>query len=559
MECGDWSPLWEVRSAVYNYALWRFVSESGNEFPHSIISRNVRLFDLLLRGGTVIDGTAAPRALADVGIRGERIAAVGRLTDVAATQAIDCRGKIVAPGLIDVHNHSDGWMLTRPHQTWKTSQGFTTEVLAADGIGYAPVSEANWRQWIYYLRSLNALSLEDYRGWRSLADYMSLLDGKNVQNAATHVPYANVRALVCGFGRAAPDDFQMRIVRREIARGMEEGAVGLSTGLDYVAQSYATTDEIVNACTAVVPFDGLYVTHIRYKAGLLPALREAVEIGRRTGVKVHISHLKGGDEREVEEVLAYIDNEARKQVDFSFDVYPYQRGSTMLNFLLPYEVWEDGPLGVLSRLDRPEIRERFAAGLEALGFPLEQIHIAWTAAPNAGELTGMPLPDFVRQRGKPAHEALIDLLIESNLATLMVVGPPESDHLVEPIVRHDLAILGSDGIYFPGGRVHPRVFGSGGRWLGPLVRDRQVFSLEEAVHKASGKAAERFGLAGRGVIREGAFADVIVFDPATIADRATYDEPQRTCVGIEHAIVNGRVLGASSDEEPLPGRFVRRA
>jgi N-acyl-D-amino-acid deacylase len=516
------------------------------------------MFDLLLRGGTVIDGTGRPRVLADVGIRGDRIAAIGPLADAAATHALDCRGKVVAPGLIDVHNHSDGWMLTQPHQTWKTSQGFTTEVLAADGIGYAPVNESNWRQWIYYLRSLNGLRLEDYRGWQSLADYMQLLDGHNVQNAATHVPYANVRTLACGFGKTTPDDFQMRIIRREIARGMEEGAVGLSTGLDYLTQNYATTEEIANACTAVVPFGGLYVTHVRYKLGLLPALREAVDIGRRSGVKVHISHLKGGDEREVQEVLRFLD-EARKDVDLSFDVYPYQRGSTMLNFLLPYEVWEDGPLGVLGQLDRPEIRQRFAVGLEALGFPLEQIHIAWTAAPNAAELIGLPLPAFVAQRGKPTHEALIDLLIESNLATLMVLGPPDSDHLVEPLIQHDLAILGSDGIYFPGGIVHPRVFGSGGRWVGPLVRDRTVFSLEEAVHKASGKAAERFGLAGRGVLREGAFADAIVFDPQEIADLATYSQPQQTCAGFTHVLVNGCILADLADNSSLPGRFVRRA
>ena len=527
------------------------------------------MFDLLLRGGTVIDGTGAPRVLADVGIRGDRIAAIGQLADSAATHAIDCRSKVVAPGLIDVHNHSDGWMLLEPHQTWKTSQGFTTEVLAADGIGYAPVSERTWRQWLYYLKSLDALPLFAYTGWQSLADYMRLLDGKNVQNAATHVPYANVRTLVCGFGKKTPDDFQMRLIRDEIRRGMEEGAVGLSTGLDYLSQCNATTEEIANACTAVVPFGGLYVTHVRYKLGLLPALREAVEIGKRSGVKVHISHLKGGDEREVQEVLAFLDL-ARREVDLSFDVYPYQRGSTMLNFLLPYEAWDDGPLGVLAHLDRPEIRERFAAGLEAIGIPLEQIHIAWTDGRShllpwrpSRHTWGMSVPEFASQRGKPAHEALIDLLIETNLATLMVVGPPDSERLVEPIVKHDLAILGSDGIYFPGGHVHPRVYGSVGRWLGPLVRDRKVFSLEEAVHKASCKAAERFGLAGRGAVREGAFADLIVFDPERIADLATYDQPQQLCAGIDHVFVNGReILSAgergATDPGGCPGRYLAR-
>jgi N-acyl-D-amino-acid deacylase len=532
------------------------------------------LFDLLLSGGTLIDGTGAPRLAADVAVRGDRIAAVGSLAGAAARQTVDCTGRVVAPGLIDVHNHSDGWMLVHPHQTWKSSQGFTTEVLMADGISYAPVS-ANWRQWLHYLRSLNGLTLADYTGWQSLDDYMHLLDGRNVQNAAFHVPYANVRALACGFGRTQPpDDFQMRQIREEIRRGMEAGAVGLSTGLDYIEQHHATTEELVQACSAVAPFGGLYVTHVRYKLGLLPALREAIEIGRRAGVKVHISHLKGSTEQEVQEVLALLDR-ARRDVDLSFDVYPYQRGSTMLNFLLPYEVWADGPLGVLGHLDRPGIRARFRAGLDALAVPLDQITIAWTdggsrlpggtregEAP-AAPLIGLNLAEYVALRGKPVEEALIDLLIDSNLATLMVVGPYDKDHLVEPLIAHDLAILGSDGIYFPGGHVHPRVFGSAGRWLGPLVRDRRVHSLEAAVHKASGKPAARYGLTGRGVVREGAFADLAVFDPATITDRATYAQPRQECVGVEVVIVSGQPIVSGGgplvdlSAGRLPGRRLR--
>jgi N-acyl-D-aspartate/D-glutamate deacylase len=383
-----------------------------------------------------------------------------------------------------------------------------------------------------------------------------------VQNFATHVPYANVRVLACGFGQErSPDDFQMRQIHAEIRRGMDAGAVGLSTGLDYVNQCRATTEELAEACRALVPYDGLYVTHVRYKIGLLPALREAVAIGRRAGVRVHISHLKGWSEQEVDEVLTYIDNEARRQVDFSFDVYPYQRGSTMLNYLLPYEVWQDGPLGVLAKLDRPEIRARFRAGLDALAVPLDQITIAWTAAPGGDALAGMKLSDFIQERGKPVEDALIDLLLDSNLSTLMVVGPTDKDHLVEPLIAHDLAICGSDGIYFHGGHVHPRVLGTAGRWLGSLVRDRKVQSLEEAVHKLSGKSAERFRLSGRGVIREGAFADLVVFDPATIADRATYEQPQQECAGVELVAVNGKVVvdaGRSmATGSELPGAFIR--
>lgn len=519
------------------------------------------MFDLLLRGGTIINGAGARRVLADVGIRADRIDTIGNLSGAKAARTLDCADLIVAPGLIDVHNHSDGWMLKEPHQTWKTTQGFTTEVLMADGIGYAPVSKSNWRQWLHYLRSLNGLTLADYRGWQSIAEYMSLLEGRNVQNAATHVPYANVRTLACGFGPAPPDDYQMRQIQTEIHRGMEAGAVGLSTGLDYISQCWASTDELVAACSAIKPFDGLYVTHVRYKLGLLPALSEAVEIGRRAGVRVHISHLKGTSESEVEQVLAFLDT-ARKQVDLSFDVYPYQRGSTMLNYLLPYEVWEDGPLAVLSNLERPEVRARFRAGLDALAVPLDQITIAWSSATYGEKLAGMSLADFVAHHDKPIEVALIDLLIDSNLATLLVLGPA-NDRLVEPLIKHDLAILGSDGIFFPGGHVHPRVFGSAGRWLGPLVRDRQLFSLEEAVHKASGKAASRFGLKDRGEVRQGAFADLFVFDAAQITDRATYANPMQTTIGVKHMLVGGCLViesGAPVENlhQPLPGRFLRR-
>jgi N-acyl-D-amino-acid deacylase len=525
-------------------------------------------FDLLLRRGTVIDGTKSPRFVADVGIQGDKIAAVGNLDGAEAARMIDAGGKIIAPGFIDLHNHSDGWLIKHANFLPKTSQGFSTEVLMADGISYAPVDKLNWRQWFYYLRALNGLKFEDYEGWESLADYMKILSGRTAQNIATHVPYANVRALACGFGRSQPDDFQLRCIATEIQKGMEAGAVGLSTGLDYISQCFSGTDEIVAACKAMAPYGGLYVTHIRYKSGLMPALNEAVDICRRAGVKLHVSHLKGGTEQAVQEVLHWIDTYARKEVDFSFDVYPYQRGSTMVNYLLPYEVWEEGPLAAIGRMSRPELLARFRTGLEVYRLPLDRVYIAWTATHDNQQHVGKLLVDYAADVDQPIEEALYHLLVEDSLATLLVLDEG-SDKLVQPLLAHDLYLMGSDGIFHPEpARLHPRVYGSAGRLLGPLVRDAGLFPLEDAVYKLSGGPARRFGLAGRGVIREGAFADFVVFDPAAVGDRATYEEPHQTCAGIEIVGVNGQIIFESGQPHHFagerwkpasgePGRFLR--
>ncbi|MCY2962256.1 MAG: amidohydrolase family protein, partial [Planctomycetota bacterium] len=304
------------------------------------------MIDWIVRGGTVVDGTRAPARRADVAISGERIVDVGNLSGVAAKREIDATGKVVAPGFIDLHNHSDGWLIRETNFAPKTCQGFTTEVLMADGISYAPVRPHNAAEWIFYLRSLNALRQDEYEGWESLGDYLARLDRRTAQNSAVHVPYANLRVNACGWGRSSPDDFQLREIREAVRKGMDEGAVGLSTGLDYIAQSFASTEELVAACSAMSDRQGLYVTHVRYKRGLLAALHEAVEIALRAEVPLHISHLKASGGVEIDQVLDFLE-QARREVDLSFDVYPYQPGSTMLNFLLPNECWERGPLAAL--------------------------------------------------------------------------------------------------------------------------------------------------------------------------------------------------------------------
>jgi len=516
------------------------------------------VFDLIIRGGTVIDGTGGARARADVAITGDRIVAVGLLPDATTARTIDAAGLIVAPGFIDVHNHSDGWLIRDPHFAAKTTQGFTTEILQADGIGYAPINQQTAREWLFYLRSLDGLRLQDWTGWETFEEFMEALNGHSAQNAASHLPYANIRSMACGFGRAFVDDFQMREIQRQIRIGMEAGAVGVSTGLDYIVQCFSTTDELVEAMSAMAPYDGLYVTHVRYKKGLLPALEEAADICRRAGVRLHISHLKAQSPEQTEQVMEFLET-TRREVDVSFDVYPYQPGSTMLNYLLPYETWEDGPLASLAKLSEPGFRARFAAGLDAQRVPLDRLHIAWFPGKENSQWQGKSLREFVDASGRSAADALLDLLIEERLAGLLVFDEGD-DRLVYPFLQHDLFMLGTDGIYCSDGPVHPRVYGSVGRFLGPLVRDHQLMSLENAVHKLTGYSAERFRLADRGTITTGVFADLTLFNAETITDHATYENPRQPTTGIETVIVNGKVIVSSEglvESTSPPGRSLR--
>jgi N-acyl-D-amino-acid deacylase len=517
-------------------------------------------FDVLIQGGEVIDGAGGPRTRADVGVAGDQIAAVGNLSGATAETTIEAGGKIVAPGFIDVHNHADGWLLRRPHLAAKTLQGFTTEVIMSDGISYAPVDEHTWRQWFYYLRSLDALRMDEYRGWKSLAEYQAVLDRHNVQNNVLQVPYGNLRTLVCGFGPQPVDDLQRKVILAEVRRGMETGAAGLSTGLDYLGQLHATTDELVAACSVLPEYDGLYVTHIRYKSGLLPALKEAVEICRRSGARLHVSHLKPFGKAAIEPLLEYLET-ARTQVDLSFDCYPYLPGSTMLNSLLPYEAWDDGPFGVTARLADPVIRSRFRRALENYRLPLDKLHIAWVPSKENSRHQGKLLSDFAAEMGLPFEEALINLLIDEGLAVLLVFHEGD-DEWCWPMLQHDLCMIGTDGIYFDEAAVHPRVYGSSARILGPLVRDRKLFSLEAAVRKLSGYPAERFRIPKRGFVRERHFADLVVFDPSTIHDRAQIFDSQHHSVGVEHVLVNGRPIIRNSAPvelagDDLPGRSLR--
>ena len=518
------------------------------------------MFDLLIHGGEVVDGLGSPRRRLDVAVRGDRIAGVGQFAADSARRVLDARGLVVTSGFIDVHNHSDGWLLKHPNFASKTLQGITTEVLGSDGISYAPTTPALAPQWIHHLRSLNGLELADYSGWESLADYYNLLDGRTAQNVVAQIPYANLRVLASGWSQRKLDDVQIKLMQYAVAQNMESGAIGVSTGLDYVNEFYASTDEIVESIAAMRPYDGLYVTHVRYKKGLVPAVKEAVDISRRAGVRLHISHLKA-DAATQPELLEYLDR-AAEEVDLSFDVYPYMPGSTMLHSLLPNEVWDDGPLGAVAKLLDPDVRRRFGEYLHTEArTKIHVIRIAWLPSKANAKYQGMSLAQYIAAVGRSPADALCDLLIEENLSVLCVFHVGD-DGLVEPFIKHDKFMLGSDGIFQPDGPVHPRQFGAAARMIGRVVRERRWLTLEQAVQKLTSVPAARFGLVDRGVLRDGAFADVVVFDPDKIDDPATFEEPRQHAVGVRDVLVNGTPIVAEGraleNLEKWPGRWLRR-
>ncbi len=520
------------------------------------------MFDLIIKSGDVIDGTKRVRFRADVGVVGDRIVEISAIDAALGRRVIDATGKIVSPGFIDVHTHADGWLLKTPNFVSKTTQGFTTEIIMADGISYAPVNKHTVHEWLYYMRTINGLQFADYEGWESVGDFLNLLDHRSAQNVATHVPYANVRTLACGFGRQSPDDTQMALISAEITQSMEAGAVGLSTGLDYIVQCHADSTELTEACRAIAPYQGLYVTHIRYKKGILAGLQEAVMIAKNAGVPLHVSHLKGGAQGQAsvdEQLLHYIDTVACNEVDFSFDVYPYQPTSTMLHSLFPYEIWDAGPFGVAQRLRDPVMQTRAAANLRALD--LANTFIAWLPSKANSRYQGQSLQAYCEAINLPPIEAFVNLLIEENLAVLLVFRLGD-DALINPYLTHPKFMLGSDGIFQTDGIVHPRQFGSATRIIGRCVRDLNLFSLEEAIHKMTAFPAARFGLKQRGVLATGNFADITIFDPETVQDNATYDNPQQLSLGIDAVLVNGTPIVVAgvpvSEFDGLPpGRALR--
>jgi N-acyl-D-amino-acid deacylase len=515
--------------------------------------------DLIIQGGKVLDGTGNGWFYADLGIDRGRIIQVGNLSGLHCHRLVDASCLIVCPGFIDLHNHSDFSLITNPKAESHLKQGVTTVVIGNCGMSAFPVTPEGAQLLIEYLRTtMTGAELS----WKGKDGYFARIYEAGLSiNVVPMVGHGNLRVAVMGMDNRMPSDEQMSKMKELLAVHLQEGVFGMTSGLIKPPGCFSSTEELVRLCEVVAAHGGLYATHIRSESSKLEeALQEAIEIGQRTSVRVHISHHKAAGRNNWGKTLRTIAlmEEARNHgVELTCDIYPYLAGSTDLVLLLPPWLHEGGMQNLLERIGQEEVRRRVRAEIED-GCP-----DWWNPVREAGGwgkvtlmsvtsernkwVEGLTIPQMAEKKGKEVYEAIFDLLIEEQGKIRMVIEMMcEED--VERILKYPFTGIGSDAWcedpekMSTQGMVHPRYYGTFPRILGEYVRKRSVLRLEEAVRKMTSLPAQTVRLWDRGVLRQGMAADIVVFDPEAIGDTATYDKPRSLSVGIQYLLVNGEVV-----------------
>jgi N-acyl-D-amino-acid deacylase len=484
------------------------------------------VFDLLVRGGEVLDGTGAPPVRADVAVRDGRVAAVGPLDRARARQEVNAGGRYVMPGFVDAHVHADAGVLDPAVQLALLRQGVTTVVLGQDGLSYAPGSPSTVHYVSRYFAAVNGTH-PGFTGGR-VAELLATYDRAAPVNTAYLVPHGTVRYEVLGAapGAAGPDE--LAAMRRLVEQGLEEGAVGLSSGLEYAPGRYADEAELAYLCAPLGRRP--YVTHLRgYEARAGVGMAEAVAIAGRAGVPLHVSHYHGP----ADELLGLLEG------DVSFDSYPYLRGSSTLALVALPDWLPTADLdATAAALREPAVVARLRALWPDELWP--RVTLAYIEHPDWTWADGLRLPAAAAQAGLAPADLAVELLLADRLQVGCVFEhpPTNSEESVRALLRHPAHVGGSDGIY-RGGHPHPRGYGAFARLLGRHVRELGDWTWAEAVVHLASRPAARFGLAGRGLVRPGYAADLVLLDPATVGDRATYDAPRELAVGIADVLVGG--------------------
>lgn len=534
--------------------------------------------ELILKNGLVADGTGRGLYPADVAVCRNYILAIDAPNSLHAMEELDCKGLVIAPGFIDTHSHSDLRVLTEPELPMKIRQGITLEVFGQDGISVAPIRAEDQPS---VARSLAGLDGDLGRAWdwQSVAEYLAAIErARPAIDCAYLVPHGAVRLSVMGMEDRQARPEEIAAMQQLIRQSMREGALGLSTGLIYPPCCFADTSELIELCRAVAEFDGIFVSHMRSESDYIEdAIAEMIEVGKQSGVRVHISHFKiAGRENwsRIDGVLAMIEQAQREGVRLTADQYPYVAGSTMLGAILPPWAHAGGIEETLKRLANADERGKMRAAM------LDRSRSEWDnfwkwSGPEGIVIPDIPSgnhPEFVGKSLSQAASLKIqvdqvseveaaDFALDILLAERMGVGMisfSQSEDVVCKIMQQPYVNVCTDGLL--GGKPHPRAYGTYPRILGRYSREQNLLSLPEAVHKMSGLAAETFQLRGYGKIEDGFQANIVVFDPQRVIDCATFEDSKQFPKGIEHVIVEGQ-LAIRYGESYLPGvgKAVRRA
>jgi N-acyl-D-amino-acid deacylase len=523
--------------------------------------------DLLIQGGTVIDGTGAPGRPGTVAVTGDtlRILREGD-PPPRAERTIDASGLVVAPGFIDLHSHSGLMILAEPTHEPKVRQGVTTEIIGVDGNSYAPFRDrADLLAFVQLNGGLDGLPDIDF-DWGDVDSYLACFDRRVSVNIGFLVGNSALRIDALGWDDVPADGSALDRMRGLLRESMEAGAFGLSSGLDYPPGAYASTDELAALTGEAGRLGGIYHTHVRYALGdrFLDPFREAIEIGRRGQGPVHITHFyhRATFPGTPRQMLALVDDARAEGLDVTFDSYPYEWASTRLLIMIPPWVQAGGPARLKERLADRSVRDRLRMEIAVRGRsyagvnPWDELRMGYFGLPENARWEGRTLGEYMAETGLDVVDAICELLLAEDLRVNQVTPGPWTGGM-PPFFRHPVGMIGTDST-FVGAKPSPRTYGSFPRILGEFVRDLRLFSLEEAVRKMTTAPAARLGVTDRGRLADDLRADIVLFDPATIRATATYDEPRSFPEGIPYVVVNGGVVvDGGRHTGATPGRALR--
>lgn len=535
----------------------------------------MRMLDLLLKGGTIIDGTGRPRFVGDVGILGGKIVEVSQGSAVSAHQVIDVTGCIVSPGFIDVHAHDDLAVLHDETMASKLTQGVTTTIVGNCGLGPVPASDGaaeGLRSYVEPVLGTWPPTDSDRFGFPSFNAYISAIQQtRHSLNISSLVGHGALRILAKGFSSEPPTAADLGQMVCALQEAMNAGALGLSLGLMYAPGCFAPADELVELAKVVRQNGGVVTAHIRGEGNLLLAsVKEMIDLGLRAGVPIHISHLKAVGKQNwghVTRAIECIQAAREAGQDVTCDVYPYTAGSTTITSLLPPFVLEGGVNHVLEQLTDPVRRSQVRAALErpgegwdnvALLTGFDQIVLASTPSPLTKRFVGQSFAEIAKEIGTNPIDAYFEVMCQSGASDTIIVHHMSEDDVVK-VVQFEHAAIGSDGLPSQEGHPHPRLYGTFPRYLSHYVREKRLLTLEEAIRKITLFSARRFNLGHRGYIGVGAYADIAVFDFDKIIDKATYARPRQLSEGVSHVIVNGKLtVDGGTSTNTFTGRFLPR-